>query len=705
LGFLSFDETLAGFAQFDIVNLTGPNASPPDFPVLTPVNLSGLNLVVTLSDSSTLAFTQADFTLGLDGLSYDGPTVAIGGVVLPVSAALTGNLGPTSLDIGSLVDVESSFLPVSLSNPSGGALADGDIALIQVALRSPTAVPEPGTLPLVSIAFGGLILFRLRSSVQRIARVSRQVRRRALEALAFALVAIGVPTIAMAVTTVKLSTATSPGTGVAGASSVKLVATGLPAVAAANIHVAIAPTCPAGGAVIGEIDTVGVSVTPVTASVSQIKFNIPATVAQGTYFVSISGVDTAGTAFQSSGCSAMNVTTTNTTLNSCLPTSSLAVALGPKVTAYVPNGWWGGSSTGVRVVPIEPIVGLGAPSLVPTPAVVNSCSANPATGETVCTANSNDIYRINGSSLTSTVVSGATSTPFFSGGSCRNCGVAINALTNTAYITIGVAGSPSSSGIQGLNLNTGALSAPFSLRHIVSENISVDAGRNLLLTPGEDNSYGLVQLSPSGGLLAEFANTTIGGSGEYDSAAEDCTTGVALAANEFASQVSIADLNQATFVPGSPGNWSSPSSVFTFAGGFSAGVSGISVAPGSSHLGLATGEFGGQSFAVFLLPPAPATGGTVPTIVDYVYVPNLPNTPDGRAFQAGFDPHTITAYTSPNDGKPYAVIADWVTGVPTYVAVIDLQALIAAPRVGVSHSISPGFNLLTSGAVRYVRTF
>jgi len=428
-------------------------------------------------------------------------------------------------------------------------------------------------------------------------------------------------------------------------------------------------------------------------------------VAQGTYLVSISGTDTGGTAFASKGCSAMTVTTTNTTLNACLPTSSLAVSLGTHVTAYVPRGYWEGSTTGVQVVPIE---GGGAPSLIATPHVVNSCASNPASGETICTANNTDVYRITGTALSSTLTSGATGSASFSGGNCANCGVAINALTNTAYINMGVAGSPSGTGLQSLNLTTGTFGPVFKLQHQVSENISIDAGRSLLLSPGEDGNYGLVKLDSAGGLVGEYANTSIGGGTDYDSAAEDCTTGVALAASEFTSNVPMADLNQATFTPGSGGSigtWSSPHAVVPLAGSFSAGTSGISVAPGSAHLGVVTGEFGGQAFAVLQLPTTPATGGTVPSITDYVYVPSLPNTPDGISFSAGFDPHTITAYTSPNDGKPYALIADWATGTPTYVAVIDLQALMAAPRVAGTHTLNTGaFNLLTSGAVRYVKT-
>jgi hypothetical protein len=523
---------------------------------------------------------------------------------------------------------------------------------------------------------------------------------------ALATAAAVVPGMAGA-TTVGMTTATLPSTGVAGVSSVKLTANGLPNVAAASIHIAIAPTCAVGGSVAGEIDTVASKVTafPFSTVTKSISFTIPGTVAQGTYLVSISGTDTGGTPFASTGCSAMTVTTTNTTLNACLPTSSLAVALGTHVTAYVPRGYWEGSTTGVQVVPIE---GGGAPSLISTPHVVNSCASNPASGETICTANNTDVYRITGTTLTGTVTSGATGTASFSGGNCANCGVAINALTNTAYINMGISGSPSGGGLQALNLTTGTLGPAFKMQHLVSENISIDAGRGLVLSPGEDGNYGLVKLDAAGGLVAEYANTTIGGGTDYDSAAEDCTTGVALASSEFTSNVPMADLNQATFVAGSGGSigtWSSPHAVVPLSGSFSAGTSGISVAPGSAHLGVVTGEFGGQAFAVMQLPTTPATGGTVPGITDYVYVPNLPNTPDGTAFSAGFDPHTITAYTSPNDGKPYALIADWATGTPTYVAVIDLQALMAAPRLAGSHTLNTGaFNLLTSGAVRYVKT-
>ena len=140
------------------------------------------------------------------------------------------------------------------------------------------------------------------------------------------------------------------------------------------------------------------------------------------------------------------------------------------------------------------------------------------------------VYRLNASSiLTSTLASSSNSRGSFSGGSCENCGVAINALTNQAVIEMGFSPSPSNSALQVLDLNTGTFGTPFPLTNIVSENISVDPTRGYVLTPGETNHYDLVQFNSStGALQTDFVNF-VGGSGEMDSAAEDCTTGIALA--------------------------------------------------------------------------------------------------------------------------------------------------------------------------------
>jgi len=101
LGYISYDVNIPGsFAQFDIVNETGPNSTfPPDptFPVTTTAQftLSSLSLVVDFSDGSSKTFGPYYFTLGSDGESLDGSPIAIGGTTPnPVSAVLTGMLSP-----------------------------------------------------------------------------------------------------------------------------------------------------------------------------------------------------------------------------------------------------------------------------------------------------------------------------------------------------------------------------------------------------------------------------------------------------------------------------------------------------------------------------------------------------------------------------------------------------------------------------------
>jgi hypothetical protein len=75
----------------------------------------------------------------------------------------------------------------------------------------------------------------------------------------------------------------------------------------------------------------------------------------------------------------------------------------------------------------------------------------------------------------------------------------------------------------------------------------------------------------------------------------------------------------------------------------------------------------------------------------------------------------MTAYTSPNNQKAYGVIADWATGTPSFLAIIDLQALLAAPRkAGVdaggnscpscTHSVDPSYDLVAHGVITFVKT-
>ncbi len=502
----------------------------------------------------------------------------------------------------------------------------------------------------------------------------------------------------------RLTSSANPPSGVAGYNYSYLTGSGFPAGTITGATIEFGDSCASPS--VAETPVVKVAV---ESFLRRFEFLIPSSLKPGTYYAWVLG--TAGTTafntLNTPSCSEIQVTASSATLAACVPTSSLAVFAGPNVNAYVPFAWWEGGHSGIEEVPLE---GSSTPTPFTAAGQVNSCASNSVTGEVVCTENDTTVDLINGTTLT-TLTSGSNTYAGFSGGSCNNCGVGINATDNTAVIAMGYTPSSSSTALQVLNLSNNTFDPPFSLQNEVSEDISIDPTRKLILSPSEYGVYDLLQIG-TGDTLTEYTNSV---GGELDSAAEDCTTGIALASDEFSNDVYITDLTQAAFTAGSgglPGTWTAPGQFVDLSAnesypfsGFAAGTCGISSAPGSGHLAVVTGEFGGSSFAALQLPSASGSG--TPSFVDYAYAASLPATPDGMPFNAGYDPHTVTAYTSPNDGKSYAVMVGYgdlgtypyLYYGPKWLAVIDLAGVLSAPRIGTTNTVD-----LSKGTpwVRYV---
>jgi hypothetical protein len=275
-----------------------------------------------------------------------------------------------------------------------------------------------------------------------------------------------------------------------------------------------------------------------------------------------------------------------------------------------------------------------------------------------------------------------------------------NPATNQALLTEGT--TSGTAAYQFLDLATNTFETPFLTQSPlgdVSEEVLIDPARNLILSPTETSNYELVNIA-STTAPAFFENTSITGQ-TFDSAAEDCSTGIALASDEFTDNLYLADLTQATFTPGSPsGTWAAPQALDPFPefAGLGAGTTGISVAQGS-HIGIVTGEFGGNLIGAIQLPATSGSG--TPSVVDYVACA-LPDEPGGAVFSQGFDPHTVTAYVSPNSGDSIGLSAD---GGPSYVAVVDLTKLLntsIVPRTVGTHFCDPTVDLEAAGVVSYV---
>ena len=703
--------------------------------------ISVVTLSLGIAAASTVVYPPGTyFTLDPDGESYDGTAFPIGGTnPIPTGATLTGTFGPTAVTVGSGPVTILPTFTVSFSDSPN--LVDGDFGVIDATdgtniypvgvlswdvifpgnagqfdienLTGPNSLapdfpistlvnlsnltltvdfggtttisPEPGTWLLLITGLAMLVLARAKLVFRKAIPKGTGVAKCLMGILCL----IGTQSAWGQIT---LATETSPSSGVAGVTNVSVLGSGFPAgtITPANIIVTLSSSCD-GPAV---ATSVGSSVRGILGSTERLNFNIPGGIITGTYYVTVadSAPGDADFTTKAGSCSALQVNGSTPILNACVAGSSMGVLLPSggstgNVTAYVPKGWWGGSTTGVFVKNIE---GTASPvSTIPTAGVTNSCSSNPATGQTVCVANNTDVYLISGTTLNTTLHSGSNRTTGFSGGAPNNAGVALNAANNTAVINMGLAG-PSGSGVQVLNLSTNTFNTAFPMVHEVSENITVDPTRSLILSANEDGVYAILQIQ-SDGSLKEYGSTFSSGI-EDDSSAEDCSTGVAVAPGEFTNSVQLVNLNNISF--GSL-NYTAPNAVVTLttAYGFAAGLSGSAVAQGSGHLAVVTGEFGGNTFAVLKLPSLPST--TTPALADYAVAAIPANAACGGGFSAGYDPHTITAYTSPNNGDAYAIFAGYTGGVPSCLAVVDMTTVINStltPRGGAgyqAHDIAP----------------
>jgi hypothetical protein len=374
-------------------------------------------------------------------------------------------------------------------------------------------------------------------------------------------------------------------------------------------------------------------------------------------------------------------------VGSCQPSSSLSVLVsGSNVTSYIPKGDWSATPvTGVSVINVE---GSSiTPTLIPTANVVNSCASNPTTGVTVCASNLTDVYLLAGTALSTTLTDSGVGLAAFSGGACTTCGVAMDATHDKAVLTLNVGPGNLVGGFQYLDLSTStfepafASQAPASGFTNISEDILIDPIRNLILSPDEGSNYELVNVATTTS-PAFFENPVVAETPFLDSAGEDCSTGIALASDEESSGLYIADLTQAIFTSGAPGTWNAPSQFQTLAGAtLTAGTSGLAVAQGT-HTGIVSGEFGGDAITAIALPTTSGIG--VPAISDWV------TCSIGSGFSNGFDPHSLTAYQSPNGGDAIGLL---VNGGASTVAVVDLTKMLNAtivPRTG---------NVCTSGTL------
>lgn len=400
-------------------------------------------------------------------------------------------------------------------------------------------------------------------------------------------------------------------------------------------------------------------------------------------------------------------------MGSCQPSNSMSVTnVGKYVFSFVPKGSWQNPVKDVVLMSVEP--DSGPIKRIPTNKAVSSCASNPRTLQTVCTSNENDVYVLTGPFVTSTLKTMASGMSIFNGGSCTNCGVTMDAIHNEALIGLSLT---QTSGFQYMDLGLRprleaeafvSQAPPLIPGSEISKGILIDPNRSWILSANGSGTYEIIKVARQN-FKPRDDDDRDDRNGKYDdddrdwwdwvdnrsdrgpkaffennftdlffsSAAEDCSTGIALATVEFSmapepdSKIYLADLNQATFTPGSPsGTWTagSASKVETLTGSvYPFGPAGIAVAQGT-HVGIVAGMSSDSITAIKL----PSTSGTgAPGIKDYVTCRISGIT--------GNAPHTVNAYQSPNNGHAMAVIRDLNA---TTLWRVDLTEMLKLPRIG-----------------------
>jgi hypothetical protein len=109
-----------------------------------------------------------------------------------------------------------------------------------------------------------------------------------------------------------------------------------------------------------------------------------------------------------------------------------------------------------------------------------------------------------------------------------------------------------------------------------------------------------------------------------------------------------------------------------------------------------TGEFGGNVTGVVQLPATSGTG--IPKVVDWVSF-IMPSDPSKTPWSQGCDPHTATAYVSPNSKKALGVVGN---GSFTFLGVIDLEGMLKAKRTAGTHVVDPTLDLVGLGLVTFI---
>ncbi|HET6895736.1 MAG TPA: hypothetical protein VFH72_10185 [Candidatus Baltobacteraceae bacterium] len=287
-----------------------------------------------------------------------------------------------------------------------------------------------------------------------------------------------------------------------------------------------------------------------------------------------------------------------------------------------------------------------------------------------------------------------------SGGECYICGVAWDPQDKAVLIS-------TTNGYEFYDPVTGnQVRATIPLT--VAENFGYNPTTNQIWSPQEETNgeeEDLVDVaSGTWYAITPSLNTMLQ---EPDAGAVDSNTNVAISLDEFTGNTAIIPLSSAILSTPAPGA-SPPAGTFTDANVTTNSImedsgcetNAVSVDP-TKHVAFISGEYSSPDcVGAVQLPAAAPSAPWTPT--SYMWIPALPDTPDGNTFDSALDPHVAATFYLPGNGDLYGLVFNYDR---SYVAVIDIDKLLAAPASSTEpHQVDPAYDLFANGVLTYVPT-
>jgi hypothetical protein len=162
VGILSYDAIASSQTQFDITNLTGLAAFPPDEPITTPLTITVDSLVVNFTSGPPLTLLGSDFTIVDSDGDVNCTVVSVCNLFGDsiTSAILSGTFSPTS-GLSGLPPGDTGILAgftTTITPGCGTTTLEAGCDATLIYATGTRSIPEPGTLALLGIGMIGLSL-------------------------------------------------------------------------------------------------------------------------------------------------------------------------------------------------------------------------------------------------------------------------------------------------------------------------------------------------------------------------------------------------------------------------------------------------------------------------------------------------------------------------------------------------------------------